>query len=70
MISGPKFDNPHFTSLHEKLASRTARTGVIGLGYVGLPLAVEFGRAGFTVVGIDTDSGKCAAINGGDSYID
>jgi UDP-N-acetyl-D-glucosamine dehydrogenase len=42
---------------------------VIGLGYVGLPLAVEFARGGLTVVGIDIDAGKCDAINDGRSYI-
>ncbi|HVW06122.1 MAG TPA: nucleotide sugar dehydrogenase [Vicinamibacterales bacterium] len=56
-------------ALHAKLAARTARTGVVGLGYVGLPLAVEFARAGFTVTGIDLDARKVAAINEGRSYI-
>ena len=55
--------------LQERLASRRAHVGVIGLGYVGLPLAVEFARAGLTVTGLDVDSGKVAAINRGDSYI-
>ena len=39
--------------LEEKIASRRARVGIVGLGYVGLPLAVEFAKAGFTVTGID-----------------
>ena len=39
--------------LREKIASREARMGVIGLGYVGLPLALEFAKAGFRVTGID-----------------
>src|SRR5207253_9167325 len=39
--------------LAEKIRSRTARVGVVGLGYVGLPLAVEFAKAGFHVTGID-----------------
>jgi len=56
-------------SLADKLASRTARVGVIGLGYVGLPLAVEFARAGFTTVGIDVDARKADAVNRGTSYI-
>ncbi len=55
--------------LRDKLASRTARTGVVGLGYVGLPLAVEFARAGFATVGIELDARKVTAINGGSSYI-
>jgi UDP-N-acetyl-D-glucosamine dehydrogenase len=56
-------------ALHAKLAARTARAGVVGLGYVGLPLAVEFARAGFNVTGIDLDARKVAAINEGRSYI-
>jgi UDP-N-acetyl-D-glucosamine dehydrogenase len=55
--------------LHDRLAARTARVGVIGLGYVGLPLAVEFARAGFGVVGIDLDARKVDAIAQGTSYI-
>ena len=46
---------------------RTARVAVIGQGYVGLPLAVELARAGFRVVGIDTDSDRVAAITIGQS---
>jgi UDP-N-acetyl-D-glucosamine dehydrogenase len=65
----PTFLSQQADALFAKLTSRTARTGVVGLGYVGLPLAVEFGRAGFTVVGIDVDKRKCDAINGGESYI-
>jgi len=56
-------------TLHRKLADRTARVGVVGLGYVGLPLLVEFARAGFHAVGIDVDERKVAAINRGESYI-
>ena len=41
--------------LRTRLQARRARVGVVGLGYVGLPLAVEFGRGGFTAVGIDLD---------------
>ena len=43
--------------------------GVIGLGYVGLPLAVEFARAGFTTIGIDLDTRKVAAVTAGESYV-
>ncbi|MBM3779697.1 MAG: nucleotide sugar dehydrogenase [Acidimicrobiia bacterium] len=57
------------TTLQQKIESRTARVGVIGLGYVGLPLAVEFARAGFDVTGFDVDEGKVAAIRAGRSYI-
>jgi UDP-N-acetyl-D-glucosamine dehydrogenase len=55
--------------LVERLRSKQAATGVVGLGYVGLPLAMEFARAGFSVTGIDVDASKVAALNAGDSYI-
>lgn len=55
--------------LEEKIRSRTARVGIVGLGYVGLPLGVEFARAGFTVTGIDVGENKVAAVNSGDSYV-
>jgi UDP-N-acetyl-D-glucosamine dehydrogenase len=56
--------------LLEAIRTRRARPGVIGLGYVGLPLAVEFARAGFATTGIDLDGRKAEAINDGRSYID
>jgi UDP-N-acetyl-D-glucosamine dehydrogenase len=56
-------------ALGEKIAARTARTGVVGLGYVGLPLAVEFARSGFHTTGIDLDQRKIQSINAGRSYI-
>src|ERR1700690_539727 len=52
-----------------KIRTRRARVGVVGLGYVGLPLAVEFARAGFTVTGIDISEEKVRRVNAGDSYI-
>ena len=55
--------------LLERLESRTARVGVVGLGYVGLPLAVEFARGGLTAVGIDVDPRKVSAIGDRQSYI-
>src|SRR6188474_1965030 len=55
--------------LREKIRSRTARTGVVGLGYVGLPLAVELAKAGFHATGIDLDRRKIQAIGEGRSYI-
>src|ERR1700683_4814862 len=55
--------------LAAKIRSKTARVGVVGLGYVGLPLAVEYAQAGFNVTGIDLSAGKAARINAGDSYI-
>jgi len=55
--------------LEEKIRSRRARVGIVGLGYVGLPLAVEFARAGFTVTGIDICEEKIRRVNAGDSYV-
>jgi len=55
--------------LAERIRRKTARVGIIGLGYVGLPLAVEFARAGFEVIGLDVQEGKVAAINRGESYV-
>src|SRR5687768_9740062 len=56
-------------TLREKIRSRRARTGVVGLGYVGLPLAVELAKAGFHTTGIDLDSRKVQSISDGVSYI-
>jgi UDP-N-acetyl-D-glucosamine dehydrogenase len=56
-------------SLRQRIDSREAKVGVIGLGYVGLPLAIEFAKAGFDVTGFDVDTGKVEAINAGRSYI-
>ena len=55
--------------LIDKIRSRNARVAVIGLGYVGLPLAVEFARSGLTTVALDVDAEKIAQIEAGDSYI-
>lgn len=55
--------------LTEKIRARTAKAGVIGLGYVGLPLAVEFANAGFSVTGVDVQSSRVAELNSGCSYI-
>jgi UDP-N-acetyl-D-glucosamine dehydrogenase len=57
------------SQLLEKLHNKTARIGVVGLGYVGLPLAVEFAHAGFHVTGLDVDKRKTDLINKGESYI-
>ncbi len=56
-------------SLIERLRSREARTAVIGLGYVGLPLAVELARAGYHAVGIDLNTDKVQRVGAGESYI-
>ncbi len=55
--------------LQNKIKDKSAKVGVVGLGYVGLPLAVEFAKAGFFVVGIDVLAQKVDAINRGESYI-
>lgn len=53
-----------------KIKSKKARVGIIGLGYVGLPLAIECGRAGFEVLGFDISENKVKLINAGKSDID
>jgi UDP-N-acetyl-D-glucosamine dehydrogenase len=55
--------------LEAKIKSRSARVGVVGLGYVGLPLAVEFAKAGFDVTGIDLNAEKTKSVNAGESYV-
>jgi UDP-N-acetyl-D-glucosamine dehydrogenase len=55
--------------LEEKIRTRRARVGIVGLGYVGLPLAVEFAKAGFSVTGIDISDQKTSLVNAGESYI-
>ncbi len=56
-------------ALERKIRDRSARVGVVGLGYVGLPLAVEFAQVGFPVTGIDLKAEKVARVNAGDSYV-
>ncbi len=56
-------------TLLQKIENHQARIAIIGLGYVGLPLAVAFAKSGFPVIGVDVDAGKVDAINRGDSYI-
>jgi UDP-N-acetyl-D-glucosamine dehydrogenase len=58
-----------FEELKRKIEGHTASTGVVGLGYVGLPLAVELAQTGFSVVGIDVQQSKVDSINRGESYI-
>src|SRR5437667_12245855 len=55
--------------LTERIRQRAARIAVIGQGYVGLPLAIEFARAGFTVAGLDTDPERVAALAEHRSYV-
>jgi len=56
-------------ALSEKINKRTAKLGIVGFGYVGLPLAMEFLEAGFDVTGIDLDTEKVDMVNRGESYI-
>ena len=55
--------------LMAKIKNKQALVGIIGLGYVGLPLVLRFGQAGFRVLGFDTDDRKVEALNRGESYI-
>src|SRR6202047_1600073 len=55
--------------LEDKIKTRSARVGIIGLGYVGLPLAMEFAKAGFSVTGIDVLEDKVEKLNRGESYV-
>lgn len=61
---------PEDGTLVERLTNRNAVVGVIGLGYVGLPLSIEFAEAGFDVAGFDIDEGRVARLQDGDSYVD
>ncbi|MFN2188309.1 MAG: nucleotide sugar dehydrogenase [Candidatus Promineifilaceae bacterium] len=54
----------------ERIENREAAVGVVGLGYVGLPLALAFAQAGFQLVGVDLDESKVIDLNNGVSYID
>ena len=58
-----------FAALKEKIESKTARVGIVGLGYVGLPLAMEFAKAGFHVTGIDVQPAKVDGLNRGESHV-
>ena len=56
--------------LLDKIASRKAVVGIVGLGYVGLPLMLRFSEVGYRVLGFDIDSSKVASLNAGKSYIE
>ncbi|WP_245500812.1 nucleotide sugar dehydrogenase [Rhizobium sp. BK251] len=62
--------SPHFETLLGRIETRSARAGIIGLGYVGLPLAITVARAGFPVTGFDIDPAKIVSLDAGRSYID
>ena len=57
-------------TLGRKVGDRSARVGIVGLGYVGLPLAVEFARAGFRVTGVEAGAARLKQLNRGKSYIE
>ena len=61
--------NKHADQLLERIKSRKALIGVIGMGYVGLPLVIRFCEEGFPVLGFDIDSGKVNRLSRGESYI-
>ena len=56
-------------ALLARIAARRARVGIVGLGYVGLPLACTFAEGGFPVLGVDADAAKVEALTAGRSYI-
>ena len=56
-------------NLEQKLMNKTAIVGIIGLGYVGLPLAIAFSQAGFKVLGFDIQQKRVDLVNKGQSYI-
>ena len=56
-------------TLIQAIENRTATTAIVGLGYVGLPLAVEFAKEGFNTIGCDVSQGKVDAVNAGQNYI-
>jgi UDP-N-acetyl-D-glucosamine dehydrogenase len=68
-IRKAKLTSPHFETLLSSITAFSARVGVIGLGYVGLPLAIAAARAGFAVTGFDIDPNKIVALDAGKSYI-
>src|SRR5205809_6837680 len=63
------YGGPLMERLLKKITDRSAHVAVIGLGYVGLPLAMGFAKAGYHVTGIDVDAGRVGRLKKGDSYI-
>ncbi len=57
------------TQLLDRFNRREAKVGIVGMGYVGLPLAVEFARVGYHVIGLDVNAEKVSQLNAGSSYI-
>ena len=57
-------------ALLDKFESKKSRVGIVGLGYVGLPLAIRYAECGFSVVGFDVDESKIRDLDQGKSYIE
>jgi UDP-N-acetyl-D-glucosamine dehydrogenase len=68
-MSSPTVSTTHFSELKAKIQQRQARIAIIGLGYVGLPLALLYSESGFNVTGFDIDQRKVSTLNSGGSYI-
>jgi UDP-N-acetyl-D-glucosamine dehydrogenase len=68
-VSMPAPSSAHHQQLLQRLRSREALIGVVGLGYVGLPLSLTYAENGYRVLGLDIDASKIKAINAGESYI-
>lgn len=66
----PERSNAAAADLQEKILKHTAQVAVVGIGYVGLPLAVEKARIGFPVIGVDENKHRVKLVNAGTSYID
>ena len=56
--------------LAKKLVDKSATIGIVGLGYVGLPLMIRYSEVGYKVVGFDIDQSKIEKLNNGESYIE
>jgi len=68
-MSSPTVSTTHFSELKSKIEKRQARVAIIGMGYVGLPLALLYSERGFIVTGFDIDQRKVSTLNNGGSYI-
>ena len=69
-LKAPKADRPALAQrLSARIGDRSAKIAVLGLGYVGLPLAIRFAKAGFPVIGFDTDTEKPRKLASGESYL-
>jgi len=68
-MSSPTVSTSHFSELKTKIQQRQARVAIIGMGYVGLPLALLYSESGFPVTGFDIDQRKVSTLNTGGSYI-